>query len=169
MANVTVHKDGGEKREVVRNEPAPERMMRSLLSWDPFRELSLRWDPFRELASERAIGFTPAFEVKETKDAYQIKADLPGVKESDLDITLTANRLVINGKRDNEKEEKSDNYYVYERNYGSFSRAFTLPVGIDADRVAASMDKGVLTITVAKKPEVQGKKIAVGAESAKRS
>lgn len=177
MANVTVHKDGGEKRgEITQSEPSissPERMMRSLLRWDPFRELSLRWDPFRELtqlaAEAGTMGFSPAFEVKETKDSYQIKADLPGVKESDLDVTLTGNRLTINGKRDNEKEEKSDNYYVYERNYGSFSRSFTLPAGIDSNHIAAAMDKGVLTITLAKKPEVQGKKIAVSSEGSKKS
>src|SRR5438067_13730413 len=80
--------------------------------WDPFRMMRemLRWDPFREMTpytggglQEGGLGFVPQFEVKETKDAYIFKADLPGVKEEDLDISLTGNRLTVSGKREAEQ------------------------------------------------------------------
>ena len=89
------------------------------------------------------------------------------MKDSDVEVSLTGNRLSITGKRDSEKEEKNDAYYVYERSYGSFSRSFTLPTGVDASHVAANLEKGVLTVSVAKTPEVQTKKIAIGGEKQK--
>src|SRR5262245_25152431 len=107
-------------------------------------EVGRRWDPFRIMAEMFGgdVGggwtrpseamFTPAFEVVERKDAYLFKADLPGFKEADLDIQLTGNRLMITGKREAEDTEESERTYVYERNYGSFTRTFTLPEGIDA-------------------------------------
>jgi HSP20 family protein len=133
--------------------------MRSLLSWDPFREMA----PF-PVVEDRAM-LSPAFDVKETKDAYLFKADVPGIPEKDLEVTITGNRLNISGKRDQEKEEKNDRYYTYERNYGTFTRSFTLPDGADLENLRASIEQGVLTISVPKKPEVQPKKIAVKAET----
>lgn len=162
MANVAIRKDGGEHRAQVVNEWDPLRTMRNMLRWDPFREMTQLWP-----AEERNLGYMPAFEVKETKDAYVIKADLPGMKEGDLEVTLTGNRLTIGGKRDAEKEEKGDTFYVYERSYGTFTRSFTMPPGIDASAIAANLEKGVLTVSVGKKPEVQAKKIAVGGEKPK--
>ncbi len=163
MANVTIRKQNGDKPiAATPTEPTwdPWRTMRSLLSWDPFREMA----PVPVL-EERAIAFSPAFDVKETKDAYLFKADVPGIQEKDLEVTMTGNRLTISGKRDEEKEEKSERYYTYERNYGSFTRSFTLPDGADIDKLRASLEQGVLTIDVPKKPEVQPKKIAVKSES----
>lgn len=78
---------------------------------------------------------------------------------------MTGNRLNVSGKREDEKEEKTDRYYTYERNYGSFTRSFTLPDGADVDKLRASLDQGVLTITIPKRPEVQPKKIAVKVET----
>ena len=135
----------------------PMRTMRSMLqSWDPFREMV----PF---FTDDRFAFAPAFEVKENKDAYVFKADLPGVKENDLDVTLTGNRLTVAGKRESEKEDKGDRYYTVERTYGSFSRSFTLPDGIEGDKVHAALEHGVLTLTVPKKPEAVGKRIDVKA------
>jgi HSP20 family protein len=137
------------------------------LVWDPFRVMRdvLRWDPFREL--EAAGGgeygfFAPSFDVKETKEGYVFRADLPGVKEEDLEIALTGNHLTISGKREQEKQEQGDTYYASERSYGSFSRAFTLPDGTDGDNVKAELKNGVLQVVVPKKPEVQPRKIAIG-------
>jgi len=134
--------------------------------WDPFRVMRdvLRWDPYREL--EAATGgdfglFSPNFDVKETKDAYIFRADLPGVKDEDLEISLTGNRLTISGKREQEKREQSDTYYASERSYGSFSRVFTLPEGTDGDNVKAELKNGVLELAVPKKPEVQPRKINI--------
>jgi len=131
------------------------RLMRSMLGWDPFREMA----PFALESSMSS--FAPAFEVKETKDGYLFKADLPGVKQQDIDVSLTGNRLSIAGKREAEKQEKTDAYYTYERSYGSFTRAFTMPDGVDAGSVHADLRDGVLTVNVAKKPEAQPKKIAI--------
>jgi HSP20 family protein len=88
-------------------------------------------------------------------------ADLPGVKEQDLEVTLTGNRLTIAGKREAEREEKTDTYYACERSYGSFSRSFTLPDGADGEHLRAELKDGVLAVAVPKKPEVQPKKVQV--------
>jgi HSP20 family protein len=140
-------------------------------AWDPFRVMRdmLRWDPFREL--EGAAGgdygiFAPSFDVKETKEGYVFRADLPGVREEDLEISLTGNRLAISGHREQEKREQGDTYYASERSYGAFSRAFTLPEGTDADNVKAELKNGVLQVIVPKKPEVQPRKITIAKEEA---
>ncbi|MFL5306806.1 MAG: Hsp20/alpha crystallin family protein [Polyangia bacterium] len=149
-------------------EPAP-----TAGAWDPFRLMRdmLRWDPYRELDSvvfgqgvERS--FAPTFEVKETKDAYVFRADLPGVKDADLEISLTGNRLSISGRREQERHEQGDTFYASERTYGSFTRSFTLPEGIDGDNVAADLKNGVLTLSVPKKPEVQPRKVTINTSGA---
>jgi len=134
--------------------------------WDPFRVMRdvLRWDPFRELEAAAAGDyglFAPSFDVKENKEGYVFRADLPGVREDDLEISLTGNRLTISGKREQEKREQGETYYATERSYGSFSRAFTLPDGTDGDNVKAELKNGVLQVTVPKKPEVQPRKITI--------
>ena len=152
----------------------------SSAAWDPVRVMRdiLRWDPFRQveavLSRADVHGFTPTFEVTETKDAYLFRADLPGVKEQDLEISLTGTRLSISGHREQERHDQGDTFYASERSYGSFTRSFTLPEGVDGENVAADLKSGVLTLTVPKKPEVQPKKITIGtgnkapnAESAK--
>jgi HSP20 family protein len=106
-------------------------------------------------------GFAPSFEIKETKDAYVFKADIPGVKESDLEVTVTGNRLTLSGKREAEKQEQTETYYTCERSYGEFTRAFTLPEGVDMNSVHAELNQGVLTVSIRKTPEAQPKKIAV--------
>ncbi len=141
-------------------------------AWDPVRLMRdmLRWDPFREveavLSPVDAAGFAPTFDVTETKDAYLFRADLPGVKEQDLEISLTGTRLAISGKREQERRDQGDTFYASERSYGSFTRSFTLPEGVDGENVAADLKAGVLTLTVPKKPEVQPKKIVIGANAA---
>jgi HSP20 family protein len=135
--------------------------------WDPFRAMrdALRWDPFREV--ESAFGgdyqaFAPRFDVKETKEAYVFQADVPGVKENDLEISLTGNHLAISGHREQEKREQNEAFYAAERTYGSFTRTFTLPDGADAENVRAELKNGVLALTIPKKPEIQPRKITIG-------
>jgi HSP20 family protein len=141
--------------------------------WDPFRVMRdvLRWDPFHEL--EAAGGeyglFAPSFDVKENKEGYVFRADLPGVKEEDLEIALTGNRLTISGKREQERREQGETYYATERSYGSFSRAFTLPDGTDGENVKAELKNGVLQVVVPKKPEVQPRKITITKEEASKA
>jgi HSP20 family protein len=137
---------------------APERMVRRLLRWDPFREMM----PMFPLA-EPELRFMPDFDVKETKDSFQLKADLPGISEKDLEVSVVDNRLTISGKREEEKEETGETYYCCERSCGSFTRTFTLPAGADGEHIRADMANGVLSLVIPKMPESQPKKIAIGA------
>lgn len=154
MANIAVHKEPQTKPTRPEREWDPFHTMRDVLRWDPFGEIAPRW--FGE-----ELGFTAAFEVKESKDAFVFKADLPGIKAEDLDVKLTQNRLTITGKREAEKSEKGDTFYTFERSYGSFVRSFTLPEGVDGEKVEADLKDGVLTLKVPKKPEAQPKQINV--------
>jgi HSP20 family protein len=140
--------------------------------WDPFRAMRemLRWDPFREMApvmSFERLGWNPSFDVTENKDAYVFKADVPGVKKEDLEISMTGNRLAVSGKRDTEQETKNDTYYTYERQYGTFTRTFTLPDGADVEHARSELKEGVLTLVVPKKPAMQAKKIPIATSSVK--
>jgi HSP20 family protein len=159
MSNLSIRRDPDLPSHLL--SPEPTRWLRDLLSWDPFKDLST---PMMSRAPER---FSPSFDVKETKDAYVFRADVPGVKESDLEVNLTGNRMTVSGRREAEKEEKNETYYAFERSSGSFMRSFTLPQGVDVDHVKAELKAGVLTIAVPKLPEVQPKKIAIQGEKVK--
>ena len=165
MANITVRKEDGNRPANVPTVSSlqwePMRLIRELMGWDPFGEMA-------PLVHRLPETFVPSFEVKETKDSYVFKADVPGVKESDLEVTVTGNRLAISGKREVEHKEQSDTFYTYERSYGDFTRSFTLPEGVNSDSVAADLKDGVLTVSLKKRPELQPKKIPVQT-AAKRS
>jgi HSP20 family protein len=163
MANIEVRKDGGQSAAIARKPERhwdPLRYMRDLMSWDPFREM-MPYFP------EVTAGFTPTFEIKETGNHYIFKADVPGVKEADLSITVTGNRLTIAGKREEERREHSDTLYTYERSYGDFSRSFTLPEGADMNAVTADLKDGVLTVTLKKPPQLQPKRVEIQSASKK--
>jgi HSP20 family protein len=134
----------------------PLRLMRDLLRFDPFAEMTPS-----ALEGPAAI-FSPSFEVRETDNAYVFNADLPGVKEDDIDITLSGNRLTVSGHRESETRDERDRYYAYERSYGSFSRSFTLPDDADVDNAKAEMRDGVLKIELPKKAEAQPRRVALG-------
>jgi HSP20 family protein len=119
------------------------------------------WDPFRELGAANVQSFSPRFEVKERADAYVFTADLPGVKEEDVDISLQNGILTIGGTRAAENKVEGETTYVYERQYGSFSRSFALPEVADSDKVEARLVNGVLNVTVGKKQEAKPKKIGI--------
>jgi HSP20 family protein len=126
---------------------------------DPFalaREL-FNWDPFQ--ASRTVATFAPSFEVKETPDAYVVKADLPGVKDEDLDISLHNGVLSVSGARKTQERKEGETYFVYERQYGQFSRSFALPETADPDKVEAKLDAGVLSLTIAKKVQAKPRRI----------
>jgi HSP20 family protein len=159
MANIAVQQDKTPQASTPVRSPA--------YGWDQIRSLRdlFRWDPFGEMLpsflSLESVAFSPDFDVKETKEGFVFTADMPGVKESDLDVRLTQNRLTISGKRESEKVEKTDQFYASERSYGSFTRSFTLPDGVAADKIHAELKQGVLTLAIPKKPEAQPKKIEV--------
>lgn len=160
MANLLVRRNANEVAPIVPTEWEPLRMMRELLGWDPFREMA----PLMQVP-ERIGLYNPSFEIKETRDGYVFKADLPGVKDDDIQITLTGNRLTVAGKREEEKKEQTDSFYCYERAYGNFTRVFTLPEGADLEHIHTELKEGVLTIAVSKKAEVKPKKIDVKSAS----
>ena len=161
MANITVDKDT--------SKPASATVARRE-GWDPFvtmRDL-MRWDPFRDttlfpLLDASGATFSPAFEVKETKDAFEFKADVPGIDAKDIDVKLTNNRLSISGKREAEKSDKGETYYSYERSYGSFMRSFTLPEGVNGEAINADLKDGVLKIVLPKKPEAKPRQVQIKA------
>ena len=134
----------------------PFERMREMLEWDPFGDLTRGWRGTWDGGSRT---FSPAFNVRETKDGYVFTADVPGFDEGDIDIQLVGNRLTISGTREEEHSDQGDSYYVSERSSGSFTRTFTLPDGIDAKDVQAEMVKGVLTLTVPRPATAQATKI----------
>jgi HSP20 family protein len=155
MADITVRKAAPSAPAKV--EVDPFRSMRDFMRWDPFKEMAPLWN------AELSLEFNPAFEVKETEQAWLFKADVPGVKESDLQVTVTGNRLQVSGTRHEEKEEKGETFFSRERKYGSFTRSYTLPDGADLEHVRAELKAGVLTIAVPRMPNAQPRKIEVKA------
>jgi HSP20 family protein len=147
---------------VRRSETRPSQLERD---WDPFRWMRemMRWDPFRggRPMMTETTGYFPDFDVKDSKEGLVLRADLPGVKEADIEITLTGNRLTIGGKREAEKEEKGETYYACERSYGAFTRSFTLPSDVDPAKIHAELKNGVLSVLLPHAPGAQPKKITV--------
>ena len=108
---------------------------------------------------------TPVVNVAETDKEFEITAELPGISDKDVDVTLADGVLTVKGEKREEKEDKNKNYYLAERSYGSFQRAFRLPDNADQNKITAEVAKGVLTVTIAKKaaskPAEKEKKIKV--------
>ncbi len=97
----------------------------------------------------------PAVDFTDTENAYELTAELPGIDEKNVEVKVANSVLTIKGEKQEEKEEKKKDYYLRERNYGSFERSFQVPEGVDADKIEANFKKGVLTVTLPKKPEAQ--------------
>ena len=139
---------------------------------DPLRALQRRMDHlFDDFASGYHWPFgngrhapMPQIDVSETDGEVTIEAELPGVDEKDIDVTVADNLLTIKGEKKQEKEEKKKDYHLTERSYGGFSRSMRLPFDADPKTIKASFDAGVLKITLPKPPEVKSKvnKIAIG-------
>jgi HSP20 family protein len=97
----------------------------------------------------------PNLDVAETEKAFQITAELPGMDEKDIEVTVSDGVLKLEGEKKEEREEKKKSYYLSERHYGSVQRAIALPEGVDADKISAKFEKGVLTVDLPKTPEKQ--------------
>jgi HSP20 family protein len=144
--SLALRSNGNGNRAVARD---PYSLARELLGWDPF------------FTTRPLSAFAPAFEVKETNEAFVLKADLPGVEEKDLDVAVHHGVLTVSGARAAEDRKEGESFAIYERQYGSFSRSFSLPDVADAERVEAKLESGVLTLSIAKKAEAKPRKIAI--------
>lgn len=111
-------------------------------------------------------GFTPQIDVSENDKEIRVSAELPGMDEKDIDVSINRDSLTIRGEKKEEKEDKGKDYYRMERSFGSFTRTVPLPVEVDIDKVDAKFKKGVLTVTLPKTAKAleETKKISVKVE-----
>ena len=151
--------------------------MTLLTRWEPFREFSTMQDRmnrmnrlFRESYSPEVpddslttTTFAPPVDIYEDEHNITLKLEVPGIEEKDIDVSVENSTLTVHGERKIEKEEKEENFRRVERQYGSFTRSFTLPSSVDPGQVTAHYDKGVLKIKLAKKAEAKPKQIKVNA------
>src|SRR5208337_4103549 len=127
-------------------------------------------EPYGTEAPEEALtttSFAPPVDIYEDEHDITLKMEVPGIDEKDIDVRMENNTLTVHGERKIEKEEKEENFRRVERQYGSFTRTFTLPTTVDSEKVSASYDKGVLKITLPKKAEAKPKQIKVNIGSEK--
>jgi HSP20 family protein len=120
----------------------------------PFERSSFDIEPFWPRTTTLSV---PVVDVAETDKEFRVTAELPGLDEKDVEVTLSDDVLTIRGEKKEEKEEKEKNYYLSERRYGSFQRSFRLPTGIDQNKIEAAFQKGVLNIALPKTEEAQKK------------
>ena len=129
-----------------------------------FRNLERRLFPQMSTffdAEEKAGAFIPSVNTREGEYAYHVEMDLPGVKKEDIKVDLSGNILTVSGERKTKEEVTEKDYYKCESRYGSFSRSFTLPEGIDTENLSASCEDGVLEVVIPKAPKETTKKIEV--------
>jgi len=152
--------------------------MTLLTRWEPFRDFSTMQDRMNRLfrgmyspeGPEEALtttSFAPPVDIYEDEHNITLKMEVPGIDEKDMDVRIDNNTLTVHGERKIEKEEKEENFRRVERQYGSFTRSFTLPDTVDTAQVHANYDKGVLKISLAKKAEAKPKQIKVNVGSQK--
>jgi HSP20 family protein len=155
-------------------------MARELTVWKPFREMvpfdfeQMRremdrlWDSFFEgrgrRRGEEEAEWYPSLDVAETKNDIVVKAELPGMDQKDIDISLSNGVLTIKGQKKQEKEEKEENYHLIERSYGSFTRSIQLPGDVQSDKINATYKNGVLKVTLPKSEEAKKKEIKIKVE-----
>lgn len=144
----------------------------SIVPWKPLGELTtLRsemdslWDrffpekPFHERYQTHE--WLPSIDLKESKDALVVKAELPGLEAKDVELTLTEDILTIRGEKKEEKEEKDEHHFFVESYCGAFERKIKLPMLVKTDKIDATFDKGVLTINLPKSEEAKKKEIKI--------
>src|ERR1700682_2909885 len=152
--------------------------MTLITRYDPFREFVTLQDRMNRLfrdprgpeghdESLTTSSFAPPVDVYEDEHNITLKIEVPGIDEKDIDVRGENNTLTVHGERKFEKEEKEENFRRVERQYGSFTRSFTLPTTVDAEKVSATYDKGILKISLAKKAEAKPKQIKVNVGSEK--
>ena len=141
--------------------------------YDPFRELRVLQNEINDLFNfDRFPGteglfdrsFSPALDVTESEDAFTVRAELPGLSEKDLDVSIASNVLTIRGEKKEDKERKNGKIYRRETWSGSFQRTLPLPLSVDAGNVKADLKDGVLTLVLPKREEAKPKQITVKAK-----
>ncbi len=153
--------------------------MTVLTRWEPFREFATLQDRINRVFRDSYSGadrdeslttssFAPAVDVYEDEHKVTLKIEVPGIDEKDIDVRVENNTLTVQGERKIEREEKEENYRRVERQYGSFTRTFTLPQTVDTENVSANYDKGVLNVTLPKRAEAKPKQIKVNVGSEKQ-
>ena len=145
--------------------------MTVLTRWDPFRELNALQGRLNRLFEEQVAGgreesitagaFVPPVDIYEDEHGIQLKLEVPGIEQKDLEVKVENNVLTVSGERKFEKDEKEENYRRVERRYGSFSRSFTLPATVNTEDVSAAYDNGVLKVKLGKRAEAKPKQIKV--------
>src|SRR4051812_47438414 len=147
----------------------------ALVRWEPVRELSSLqsemnrlFNTFFDTPSPGGNGngggarrWVPSMDLVETDDHFVLRADLPGLAEGDVSIELEDNVLTVSGERKTEHEDKKEGFYRMERSFGQFRRSLTLPEGVDADKIAATFDKGVLEVRIPKPEERKPRRVAI--------
>lgn len=128
------------------------------------REMNRLFEDFFPARGAQPGFFAPEIDVSETDKEIRIAVDLPGVDQKDVDVTLDDDVLTIRGEKRSERKEEKENYHFSERSFGSFQRALRLPLRVDAAKIKADFDNGVLKVTVPKDGVIapQGHKIAIG-------
>lgn len=153
--------------------------MANLIRREPFFELTSLQDRVNQLFNQAFGGFEglgleqplttaaflPPVDISEDEHNITLQAEIPGVNEKDLNITLDNNVLTITGERRFKEEEKKENFHRIERRYGKFTRSFTLPTTVDAQNVNAIFENGVLNVTLPKREEFKPKQITIGVKT----
>ncbi len=141
--------------------------MAMMTRWEPFRDLARSQDEMARLFDDRrfaageSVGWTPACDIYEDEEGVSLRFELAGVEPKDVEVRFENGTLTLKGERKLEKEEKRDNYHRVELNYGIFTRSFSLPATVDAEKIRAESKNGVLTVMLPKKPEAKPRSIQV--------
>jgi len=139
-----------------------DRMFRD---WPRFGRLA-EFDPFREMDFwKRPSALSPRVDVSEDEKGYEITAEIPGVEEKDVSVSVSDGRLVLRGEKKTEKEEKKKDYHMKERSYGSFERSFRLPDEVEVDKISADFTNGVLNVTLPKSAKAKSKERKISIKS----
>jgi HSP20 family protein len=144
----------------------------ALIRWEPAREINSLQQEVNRLfntffdapAPNAGVGarrWVPAMDLVETDDHFVLRADLPGLSESDVDLSLEDNVLTLKGERKVEHEAKGEGFYRVERATGAFHRSLTLPEGVDGDAITATFDKGVLEVRIPKPEQRKPRKLQI--------
>jgi HSP20 family protein len=152
--------------------------MTQITRWDPLRDLATMQNRLNRFVRESyspegpedtltTTSFAPPVDIYEDEHNITLKLEVPGIDEKDIDVSIENNTLTVRGERKFEKEEKEENFRRVERQYGSFTRSFTLPSSVDSGQVSAIYEKGVLKIQLGKKAEAKPKQIKVNVGSEK--